>query len=441
MKLLWLSINNYKSLRQIRFLPQQMSVVVGANASGKTNLADAFNFLSEVYRHGLQVAVARKGGYENMAFRRMRRSRGAITFDIGMEIEGEDMRFIPADQRWPRMLFRHRFSIETKGYSIRADFEVTEELLDVAREQNGVVESVISIVRDRDGKIDFRGAPDDQQEKLDLQTSSEKKSRWQRWMDFSDVRYFAERRRNFPPSELFLNFIGRYAPGLSIFVEAVSGIRVFQISPTRSREFGVPLPRPEMEVSGGNLPSVVDMLRREYPRQWSSILSVMRGIIPQLIDITVEYTSMRTLSLGFEEKGQGRPWGVHEVSDGTMQALALLVAIFDPRFTFLVLEEPENSVHPWIIRRLMAACEDASKDKQIVITTHSPMVINAASPHSVFVTSRSSNGTRLQRLTELDPQFLGAWSEGSVPTFEYLDSGAVPGALPPPSDDGMGADE
>jgi AAA15 family ATPase/GTPase len=70
MRLRNLSIHNYKSLRHVSFAPTNMPVLVGPNASGKTNIADAIDFLSEVYTHGLEIAVAGKGGYENTAFRK-----------------------------------------------------------------------------------------------------------------------------------------------------------------------------------------------------------------------------------------------------------------------------------------------------------------------------------------------------------------------------------
>ena len=176
---------------------------------------------------------------------------------------------------------------------------------------------------------------------------------------------------------------------------------------------------------------MVDLLKRTRPKEWRHIISAMRALLPNLRDIDVDYTSMRTLGLLFDEHGIHRPWSVGEVSDGTIQTLALLVAIFDSRFSMLVIEEPENSVHPWIIRRLMDACMTAATARQIVLTTHSPLVINAVAPESVYVLWRDDGETHLGRLTALDPYFLEAWKSGKLPTFEYLDSGAVEEALPP----------
>jgi len=57
-----LEIRNYKSLRHVRLRPEDFGVLVGANAAGKSNLTDCLEFISEVYRHGLELAVARRGG-------------------------------------------------------------------------------------------------------------------------------------------------------------------------------------------------------------------------------------------------------------------------------------------------------------------------------------------------------------------------------------------
>lgn len=425
MKLAWLIINNYKSLRSIQFRPRSMSVLVGANASGKSNLADAFSFVSEVYRHGLPVAVARKGGFENMAFRKMRRSKGGIGFQVAVELTGKELRRIGLkEMQDAQFRFQHRFSFQTRGQSIRAEYEVVYEYLKVERLLDGGTQTILEVIRHSNGRLEIHPTTTSDED-LSQKAFSESRK-----LNFFDLHYFGGRDYEYPSSELFLSFLGRH-PVLSIFVRAVSGVRVFQISPSRSREFGVPLPSAEMDVTGANLPSVVDLLKRDHPDAWNGILSVMRGILPNLVDINVEYTSMRTLSLLFVEEGFGRPWGVHEVSDGTVQSLALLVAIFDPRFTFLIVEEPENSVHPWIIRRIVSACADVAPKKQIVITTHSPSVINAVSPEDVYVVSRGNNGTQLSRLVDLEGDFLAEWSKGTIPTFEYLDSGAFPEALPP----------
>lgn len=430
MKIKQLSVQNYKSLREIHLSPGPLNVVVGANAAGKSNLADCFDFISEVYRHGLEVAVARKGGYENIAFRKMRRSRGAISIDLLVELTETDYeqflpkRLLPDDL--PRITVRHAFSFVTKGYSIRAEFQVVTETLVVERSYPGQPPVVaLQLARSENQVSLLHLAP------IESESKRAELIRLRRYFDFNDVKYFVEHKEAVSPNELFAVSVGRFVAGLRPFREAVERMRVFQISAPKSRKFGVPTPRPELARTGENLPAVIDLLKKES-KEWRSVLTAMRAILPNLKDINVDYTSNRTLGLFFEEEGFGRPWSVDEVSDGTIQTLALLVAIFDTRSTALILEEPENSVHPWIVRHVVEACRTASEHKQLFVTTHSPIVMNAVRPEEVWVIWRADGESHLAPLVALEPGFRTMWEKGSIPTFDFIDSGALTQALPPP---------
>jgi predicted ATPase len=130
MRLTTLSVANYKSLRNIRWTPGPLTVVIGANASGKSNLADCHDFLSDLYRHGLAVAVARKGGYENIAHRKMRRSRGSISVEITAEMSAGDIdSWMPYKRRFPPLRFTHSFSFRAENRAIRSDFRIEHELI------------------------------------------------------------------------------------------------------------------------------------------------------------------------------------------------------------------------------------------------------------------------------------------------------------------------
>lgn len=422
-------VQNYKSLRGVRVEPPALSVIVGANASGKSNFADSLDFVSEVYRHGLEVAIARKGGYENIAFRRMRRSKGAIAIDLMIEVSGsEASRGFPADLQIPSLRYQHSFSFQAKGYSIRADFQVVSECLRIFGLGKHGWLPMVDVTRDQDNAIRLARPPANG---AAFAHDARSQRYFDRILDFSDLKYLAEKRQTLSSTELFTTSVGRYTFGLHAFIAAASGIRVFQLNSASARAFGVPTPRPEMEASGSNLPAVVDLLQRTSPADWQLVMEAMRSILPGLTAISVDYTSNRTLGLFFEEEGVGRAWSVDEVSDGTIQTLALLVSIFDSRYSALLLEEPENSVHPWIIRNVMDACKQASRSKQIVVTTHSPIVMNSVAPDQLYVMWRDRGESHLQPLTYLDNSFLGLWTEGRVPTFDYIDSGALPIALPP----------
>src|ERR1700710_1571278 len=108
MRLHRLEIHNYKSLRNVAIEPTPLSVFVGPNAVGKTNLADALDFLGHAYSWGLERAVAYKGGYESICFRDVRRSTEPIRFKVVFEVPR--FRWRPKGRPfWEPLLVEHCF--------------------------------------------------------------------------------------------------------------------------------------------------------------------------------------------------------------------------------------------------------------------------------------------------------------------------------------------
>ena len=361
MRITSLAVKNYKSLRDVNWCPRQLAVIVGANASGKSNFADVHDFLSDVYRHGLSVAVGRKGGYENIAHRKMRRSRGGLAMELVAEIEAP-LFLAPKKSRRGRKKgdktrFTHSFELRAEGTTIRSDFKIAHEEIRIEENVRGFWELAVHIERKEQTISTVYGEFNGRTKEKGENTFNPYRvlSNLHRFMDIDSV----------PKAELIFGIVSRIIQPLRVISKSLSEIRVFQISPTDSRQSGVPVPSPEMDVHGSNLPAVVDMIIRHHSAIWLQILSIMRQIMPGLERIEVDYTHSRTLGLFFYEKGVGRAWNVAEISDGTIHSLAFLVALFDPRTTVLIIEEPENSVHTWILRTLMEAAKNAAISKQV----------------------------------------------------------------------------
>jgi len=155
----------------------------------------------------------------------------------------------------------------------------------------------------------------------------------------------------------------------------------------------------------------------------------MRSIMPGLETIDIAYTEDRRLALQFRERGVGRPWNTGEVSDGTIQALALFIALFDIRYPLLVVEEPENAVHPWILRQFLDLCLHQSA-KQIIVTTHSPVVLNYVEPRSVRLMSIENGRSKLERIVDASSDLAEVVTSGDVSMFDAYDSGMIEAAVP-----------
>lgn len=147
----------------------------------------------------------------------------------------------------------------------------------------------------------------------------------------------------------------------------------------------------------------------------------MRRVLPELEDIDTAFTQDGRLTLQFYESGVGRAWNAHEVSDGTIQSLALFCVLFDARTSIVAIEEPENSLHPWIIRVFIDACR--ASGKQVFVTTHSPVVLDQLQPSEVRVVWRAGGRTNIQPLLAIEPEAEAMWADGEIGVFDLLDTG------------------
>jgi predicted ATPase len=417
-----LKVHNYKSLRSIDFSPTPFSVLIGPNASGKSNFANSIHFLSEVYTHGLELAISRKGGYENIAFRKQRRTKAGIEFHLAMEGSVADIfrtSFAMKRAGFPQGLVRyaHTFVIDTPDTGIKAEFSVTDERFDVyySRTEHGPWAQVTAFTA-------AEGAAPRLTKMIDSPVSNELERRFSMYSDelFESI---------VGKQELFINAL----PLRSIFrpfTSAASQFAVYQLSPIALRQPGVPTPNPALGTAGENLPALVDWLRRKHEKSWKTVISGMRDVLSGLDEVNVQYLHTKALGLFFSEHGAGRPWSADEVSDGTIQSLALFVGAADPRSSLLVMEEPENSVHPWIIRALVARLRSISETKNVIVTTHSPVLIDMVNPIEAWILSRHDGETTMRRLIDIDPSIKKHWGAGKFKLSQFLDAGFVPQAVP-----------
>jgi predicted ATPase len=417
-----LKIHGFRALYDAEVEPGLFTVLAGANNAGKTTLADALDFLAEVHRFSLEVALSRNGGFENVAFRRMRRTRRPVELEVQVSLSPRELRQLVA----PRLraerkhidgaaVITHRFSFKAASAAIAADFSVVDELISIDyRRPNGATKNLVKIERvGSETKIARAAAP----------------PKGTRFIPEYEYEVFLDEK---PDETVLLTDALGFTPLIRQFRRALMGSRIFQISPLELRRPGVPTPNPALERYGENLPALVNFFRNKGPQEaWEQVFNAMQQIVPNLEDIDTDFSADRRLVLRFHEAGVGRPWNANEISDGTIQSLALFCALFDPRITLAFIEEPENSVHPWIVRVFSEACRSAARaGKQIVVTTHSPAMLKSAQPSEVKLIWRRDGRSHIAPLLDLDPEAEGLWETGTVDVFELLDSGALREAVP-----------
>ena len=395
-------IKNFKSLRDIDLDLEPINVLVGPNGSGKTNFAEALRFLQTVYSQGLSMAVGNFGGIENIFYRKSRRSRSPIEFTIRCEPVTKKGGWPPGP---PVTSYEHWFCLRAKGQSISADYTVEDErvIVDWGDDRPELIRNKNEIwTPDKSGKTD----------------------------EFFGKNLIEFLKSNITGNELMLAppfFLGRPMSG---FFQFFTNWNVIRLHAEGVRRSSAPKPSPSLSLWGENLPTIVQWMQTDEKEAWRRVLAMMQQVVPTLEEISVDYSATKKLRLYFKEQSIARPWPVEDVSDGTLQSLAIFVSIYNPRTSLVVIEEPENAVHPWIIRKIVEALRSLSKQKTVFLTTHSPVLVDQLRPSELLIVSKGDDGTQIDRMTDLVPTIESEFNEGEIGLSEYLDAGFIPRAVP-----------
>ena len=350
MRLSELTAERYKSLRSLHLQFRPLNVLIGANASGKSNILDTLRFLAEAMRgRDFREPVAARGGLVHLAWKGEQASEITLrtSFDVG-------------DRR-----IEWRVSLKRQGYEFRA----RETVHDVA--PGDAPRQLVDCVEgsgwwwSEKGKVPLKLPPT----ACALAAAAADASFAAR-----DVASFVER-------------WGFYDPSPSLLRRA-----------SRSNEASI------LDPFGRNLAARLHTLKATDPQTFERIISATRGVlgVPESIDFRV---SDQQDSVYFVQEEKGLEFPVHQVgaSSGTLRILALMTALFGHTGSGLIgIEEPENQVHPAALEAFAEYLREATSGVQVVLTTHSPLLLDCLNvPEAVCIVRRTANGTEAQR--EDDP--------------------------------------
>ncbi len=167
------------------------------------------------------------------------------------------------------------------------------------------------------------------------------------------------------------------------------------------------LPNDVLEPDCSNLGLVLNRLRRD-PAVKQRLLTALQALFSGIDDFDVQIEG-GTVQVFFHEGGMTVP--ATRLSDGTLRYLCLLAVLCHPNPPPLIcIEEPELGLHPDILPTLAELLKEAATRTQLIVTTHSDVLVDAMSdqPESVLVAEKTESGTTL---TRLDAEKLKPWLE------------------------------
>jgi len=376
-------VKNFKSFKELRADLGKFNVLIGANASGKSNFIQVFKFLRDIARDGLENAIAMQGGAEYLTNLNSGTAEDlSIQFVVSGEGEGDPWTI--AKSRTGKTNVELAPLEATCAISIGfakkgAEFEVTDERLTLkgefrtferdrvkseAPKPHGLGEVLISRV----GEEICEHVKPPEGLSLDQYEIS------------PGIREVVSRRSHMLVYSPF--FVG------SDFAD----VAIYDFDPKLPKKATPITGRADLEEDGSNLAIVLENIMENADRK-RKLENLLGDLLPFVAGLKVEKFAHKSLLFNLREtyaKKQFLPASL--ISDGTINVTALIAALYFEKKPVAIIEEPERNIHPSLISKVVAMMKDASKNKQIIVTTHNPEVVRHADIGDVLLVSRSADG-------------------------------------------------
>ena len=147
----------------------------------------------------------------------------------------------------------------------------------------------------------------------------------------------------------------------------------------------------------------VSILRDQDSTSWKpEVIAALRRLTGDIDDIKVsKAASYLVAQFRHVSDGKSNWFDAAQESDGTLRVAGILSALLqEPPLPLIGVEEPELTVHPGALPLLMDYLRQASRSSQVLITTHSPELLNLVEPHEVRVVQKSDEGTVVRAMAQ-----------------------------------------
>lgn len=359
-----ISIKGFRRLQNIELEMRNLTVMIGANGSGKTSFLDVMSVLAASASGNLQNILQLKGGLNEI-----------LTRGKAQELEIAVSMQIPEKQP-----LNYSLNLSTKGLS----YQIREENLTQQIDLNA--SEPFKYIESRGLDIKYYSQDDHRLlrpnwEHNPLETS------------LSQVPKMYREPENLRKTLASCTYYG--------------ALDVSEKSPIRLPQTMRPAKLPG--ASGEDLVSCLYDLRESDRDRFEWVENILSAAFPDFKQLNFPPVAAGTLSMTWTDQNFSQPIYVHELSEGTLRFLWLVTLLQSQNLTTItLLDEPEVSLHPELLRHLVYLMREASKHTQLIVATHSDRLIGFLEPHEVLICDIEEGEAKM---TWADALNLNKWLE------------------------------
>lgn len=391
MPLTRIEAHNFKSFRDLDVSLGALSVLIGANASGKSNFVQLLRFTRDIANFGLDNAASIQGGNEYIA--NLRLGVGETT-KVALVIQEGDalswLNLLPNDPAIRASVegLRYEFAVHaTQGHATyQIDYDRLSILRTFFRRENGsasaaIIGNGLLALTNVSGKLVYSS-----ELPAGITPEQANSSYWEAlWSLFGVVEQ--------PLEGLILEKVQRQVlltpiPPITILTQ----LAMYDFNAKLPKQTAQITGKVDLEEDGSNLViALKNILEDEGQRREFS--NLLRDVLPFAESVDVQRLADRFLHFRLRERYSGDHYlPASLLSDGTIHVIALIVALYFSDKPLIVIEEPERNIHPYLLARVAALLKDASRNKQILVTTHNPEIVKNVALEDLLFVSRDRDG-------------------------------------------------
>ena len=377
-----LKISNFKSFDELEIELGRFNVLIGANASGKSNFTQIFRFIRDIISQGLNNAISLQGGikyFRNINIGSAKNFSLEIVSDekYGNGIRGKDKKgyFLKTFET----AYKLALEFKKKGEKFRIAEDVLNQKFEIFEmgfnEENFKEKGKVG-----DGELFISNVGRNLKVEFNLPNGIV--------IDENFILPPFIKERGLKSFQILLEI----TPFLMV-PPFFKDILICDFDPKFPKKAAPISGKAEIEEDGSNLAIVLKNILENKDKK-RKLFNLLKDLLPFIDDIDVEKFADKTLLFKLREvySTKNRYIPASLISDGTIHLTALILALYFEKNSLTIIEEPERNIHPYLISKVVDMMKDASRKKQIIVTTHNPEIVKYAGLENILLISRNNEG-------------------------------------------------